>query len=34
MTLIEELKRKMNEQLGYSFLLEGMASQEKPEAPK
>lgn len=33
MTLVEELKRKMQNYLGYSFLLEGMANQVKPDQP-
>ncbi|MGD9941714.1 MAG: enoyl-CoA hydratase/isomerase family protein [Burkholderiaceae bacterium] len=34
MILVEELKRTMQSHLGYSFLLEGMANQVKPDAPK
>jgi enoyl-CoA hydratase/carnithine racemase len=34
MVLTEQLKRQVQEHLGYSLMLEGMASMERPEAPK
>ena len=34
MVMTEELRRKLQEHLGYSLILEAMANQELPEAPK
>jgi len=34
MVMIEDLRRKLQENLGYSLVLEAMANQELPEQPK